>query len=111
MSCKDLYTKLREKKVFNLKFQKVNLSDFSEKLLLMINKTNIKQLTDPIIFDKENVQFYICSKININKNANLQKVYNEKKLIQKVDILTKKILKILKKDAIIDIKIQINEIS
>ena len=111
LSCKDLYTKLREKKVFNLKFQKVNLSDFSEKLLLMINKTNIKQLTDPIIFDKENVQFYICSKININKNANLQKVYNEKKLIQKVDILTKKILKILKKDAIIDIKIQINEIS
>ena len=77
----------------------------------MINKTNIKQLTDPIIFDKENVQFYICSKININKNANSQKVYNEKKLIQKVDILTKKILKILKKDAIIDIKIQINEIS
>ena len=111
LSCKDLYTKLREKKVFNLKFQKVNLSDFSEKLLLMINKTNIKQLTDPIIFDKENVQFYICSKININKNANSQKVYNEKKLIQKVDILTKKILKILKKDAIIDIKIQINEIS
>ena len=77
----------------------------------MINKTNIKQLTDPIIFDKENVQFYICSKININKNANLQKVYNEKKLIQKIDVLTKKILKILKKDAIIDIKIQINEIS
>ena len=111
LSCKDLYTKLSEKKVFNLKFQKVNLSDFSEKLLLMINKTNIKQLTDPIIFDKENVQFYICSKININKNANSQKVYNEKKLIQKVDVLTKKILKILKKDAIIDIKIQINEIS
>ena len=111
LSCKDLYTKLTEKKVFNLKFQKVNLSDFSEKLLLMINKTNIKQLTDPIIFDKENVQFYICSKININKNANSQKIYNEKKLIQKVDVLTKKILKILKKDAIIDIKIQINEIS
>ena len=44
----------------------------------MINKTNVKQLTDPIIFDKENVQFYICSKININKNANSQKVYNEK---------------------------------
>ncbi len=111
LSCKDLFTKLREKKIFNLKFQKVNLSDFSEKLLLMINKTKIKQLTDPIILDKENVQFYICNKININKNANSQKVYNEKKLIQKVDILTKKILKILKKDAIIDIKIQINEIS
>ena len=111
LSCKDLYTKLSEKKVFNLKFQKVNLSDFSEKLLLMINKTNIKQLTDPIIFDKENVQFYICSKINTNKNSNSQKVYNEKKLIQKIDVLTKKILKILKKDAIIDIKIQINEVS
>ena len=87
------------------------MTDFSEKLLLMINKTNIKQLTDPIIFDKEIVHFYICSKININKNSNSKKVYNEKKLIQKVDILTEKILKILKKDAIIDIKIQINEIS
>ena len=77
----------------------------------MINKTNIKQLTDPIFFDKDNVQFYLCSKINTNKNANSQKLYNEKQLIQKVDILTEKILKILKKDAIIDIKIQINEIS
>ena len=31
--------------------------------------------------------------------------------MQKVDLLTNKILKILKKDAIIDIKIKINEIN
>ena len=111
LSCKDFSTKLSKRKVYNSSLQKVNLTDFSEKLLLMIKKTNVKQITDPIFFGKENLQFYICSKININKKTNSQKVFNEKKLIQKVDILTKKILKILRKDAIIDIKIKINELS
>ena len=110
LSCKDFYKKLSEKKVYNLSFQKVNLTNFSEKLLLMIKKTNVKQITDSIFLNNENLQFYICSKININNKTNSEKLFNEK-LIQKVNILTKKILKILRKDAIIDIKIQINELS
>ncbi len=111
ISCKDFFTKLKENKAFNLSFQKINLTDFSEKLLLMINKTNVKQFTDTILFNKENVQFYICDKMNIYKKPISKKVYDEKKLMQKVDVLTKKILKILKKDAIIEIKIQINELN
>ncbi len=111
LSCKDFYKKLSEKKVYNLSLQKVNLTNFSEKLLLMIKKTNVKQITDPIFFNNENLQFYICSKININNKTNSERVFSEKKLIQKVNILTKKILKILRKDAIIDIKIQIHELS
>ena len=111
LSCKDIYTKLSELKIFNLSFQKVNLTDFSEKILLMIEKTNVKQFTDPIVFNKENIQFYICSKININKKTTSQKVYDEKRLMEKVNSLTNKILKILKKDAIIDIKIKINELN
>ena len=77
----------------------------------MIKKTNVRQFTDPIVFNKESIQFYICSKININKNTTSQKVYDEKKLMEKVNTLTNKILKILKKDAIIDIKIKINELN
>ena len=111
LSCEDIYTKLSELKVFNLDYQKVNLTNFSEKILLMINKTNVKQFTDPIIFNSENIQFYICSKENIVKKTKPQNVYDEKQLIQKVDILTNKILKILKKDAIIDIKIKVNELN
>ena len=111
LNCKTLYTKLSELKVFNLSFQKVNLTNFSEKLLLMIMKTDLKQLTDPIKFDKENIQFYICKKLPVNKKNTSPKVYDEKKLIQKVDILTDKILKILKKDVIIDYKININELN
>ena len=87
------------------------MTNFSEKILLLINKTNIKQFTDPIIFNKENIQFYICSKENINKKIQPQKMYDEKQLMQKVDVLTNKILKILKKDAIIDIKIKVNELN
>ena len=111
LSCKEIYTKLSKFKIFNLSFQKVNLTNFSEKILLMIEKTNVKQFTDPIVFNKENIQFYICSKININKKTTSQKVYDEKRLMEKVNILTNKILKILKKDAIIDIKIKINELN
>ena len=77
----------------------------------MIEKTNVRQFTDPINFNKENIQFYICSKININKKTTSQKVYDEKRLMEKVNSLTNKILKILKKDAIIDIKIKINELN
>ena len=111
LNCKDIYKKLNELNVFNLSFQKVNLTNFSEKILLMIKKTNVKNITDTIVFNKENIQFYICSKINIDKKIPAQNVYNEKKLMQKVNILTNKILKILKKDAIIDLKIKINEIN
>ena len=111
LSCEDFFKNLSKNKVFNLSFEKVNLTDFSEKLLLMIKKTNVKQITDPIFFNKQNVQFYICSKTKSIKKTNFKNAYNEKKLIQKVDTLTKKILKILKKDAIIDIKIKINELS
>ncbi len=111
LSCKDIYAKLSELKVFKLDYQKVNLTNFSEKILLMINKTNVKQFTNPIIFNSENIQFYICSKEKINKNTKPQNVYDEKKLMQKVDILTNKILKILKKDAIIDLKIEVNELN
>ncbi len=111
LSCEDIYTKLSELKVFKLVNQRVNLTNFSEKILLMINKTNIKQFTDPIIFNEENIQFYICNKENINKKTKSQKEYDEKRLMQKVNILTKKILKILKKDAIIDIKIKVNELN
>ncbi len=111
LSCKDIYTKLGELKIFNLSFQKVNLTNFSEKILLMVEKTNEKQFTDPIVFNKENIQFYICSKKNINKKIKSQNMYDEKLLIQKVDVLTNKILKILKKDAIIDIKIKVNELN
>ena len=110
LNCKDIYTKLSENKVFKLSFQKVNLTNFSEKILLMIKKTNVKKFTDPIIFNRENIQFYICSKIKINQKNPSQIVYEEKKLMQKVDILTNKILKILRKDAIIDLKMEINEI-
>ena len=87
------------------------MTDFSEKLLLMIKKTNVKQITDPIFFNKKNVQLYICNKTKSIKKTNFKKAYNEKKLIQKVDTLSKKIIKILKKKSIIDIKIQINELS
>ena len=77
----------------------------------MIKRTKVNQFTDPIKFNKENIQFYICSKVNINKNTLSQNTYDEKKLIKKVNALTNKILKILRKDAIIDIKIKINEIN
>ena len=79
--------------------------------MLLINKTNSKQFTDPIIFKTENIQFYICSKKNINKRIKSQNIYDEKLLMQKVDVLTNKILKILKKDSIIDVKIKVNELN
>ena len=111
LSCKDIYTKLNELKVFKLDYQKENLTNFSEKILLLINKTNVKQFTDPIVFNTENIQFYICNKDNINKKIQSQNIYDEKLLMQKVDVLTNKILKILKKDAIIDVKIKVNELN
>ena len=111
LSCEDTYSKLKELKVFDLSFQKVNLTNFSEKILLMIKKTNVGRFTDPIIFNKEKIRFYICSKNDINKKDPSNNLYDEKKLMQKVNILTDKILKILKKDAIIDLKININEIN
>jgi len=111
LSCKDFHAKLNELKVFNLNYQKENLTNFSEKILLMINKTNVKKFTDPIIFNTENIQFYICNKDNINKNIQHKNEYDEGLLMQKVDILTNKILKILKKDAIIDVKIKVNELN
>ena len=111
LNCEDILKKLSKLKVFKLNYQKENLTNFSEKILLLINKTNIKQFTDPIIFKTENIQFYICSKEDINKKIQSQNMYDEKLLMQKVDILTNKILKILKKDAIIDIKIKINELN
>ena len=77
----------------------------------MIEKTNVKEFTDPINFNKENIQFYICNKININKKTASSKINDEKKIMEKVNILTNKILKILKKDAIIDIKTKINELN
>lgn len=109
LNCKEIYTKLSKVKGFNSIFQKVNLTNFSEKILLMIKKTNVKQFTNPIVFNKKSVQFYICSKTN-NKSSPKNE-YDEKKLMQKVNLLTHKILKILKKDAIIDIKIKINELN
>ena len=50
-------------------------------------------------------------KLILKKKISSQNTYNEKKLMQKVAILTNKILKILKKDAIIDLKIETNEIN
>ncbi len=111
LSCKDFYTKLNELKVFNLNYQKENLTNFSEKILSMINKTNVKKFTDPIIFNTENIQFYICNKDKINKKIQSKNTYDENLLMQKVDILTNKILKILKKDSIIEIKIKVNELN
>jgi len=111
LSCKEIYTKLSELNIFNLNYKKENLTNFSEKILLIINKTNIKQFTDPVIFNKENIQFYICSKDNINRKTQPQDTYDEKLLMKKVNVLTNKILKILKKDAIIDIKIKVNELN
>merc|ERR1711991_34318 len=40
LSCKDFYSKLNELKIFDLNYQKENLTNFSEKVLLLINKTN-----------------------------------------------------------------------
>ena len=111
LSCKDFYKKLNELKVLNLNYQKENLTNFSEKILLLINKTNVKKFTDPIILNTENIQFYICNKDNINKEIQSKDIYDEKLLMQKVDILTNKILKILKKDVIIDVKIKVNELN
>ena len=111
LSCKDFFKKLNELKVFNLNYQKENLTNFSEKILLMINKTNVKKFTDPIIFNTENIRFYICNKDKINKKIQSKRTYDEELLMQKVDVLTNKILKILKKDAIIDIKIKVNELN
>ena len=110
-SCKDVYTKLEELKVYNLRQQKVQLTNFSEKILLMIKKTNVKQFTDPIVLNKETFQFYICSKVNINKKTPSNNEYDEKLLMEKVNVLTNKILKILKKDAIIDVKMKVNELN
>ncbi len=111
LSCKDIYTKLGKLEIFKLDYQKENLTNFSEKILLLINKTNVKQFTTPIVLNTENIQFYICSKENINKKIKSKNIYDEKLLMQKVDVLTNKILKILKKDAIIDIKIKVNELN
>ena len=77
----------------------------------MINKTNVKKFTDPIIFNTEKIQYFICNKDKINKGIQSKKTYDEKLLMQKVDVLTNKILKILKKDAIIDVKIKVNELN
>ena len=46
-----------------------------------------------------------------DKKIQPQNMYDEKLLMQKVNVLTNKILKILKKDAIIDIKIKVNELN
>ena len=86
------------------------MTNFSEKILLLINKTNVNQFTDPIVFNTENIQFYICDKENIIKKIKSQNIYDEKLLMQKVEVLTNKILKILKEDAIIDVKIKVNEL-
>ena len=110
LSCEDIYSKLSELKVFKLDYQKENLTNFSERILLLINKTNVNQFTDPIVFNTENIQFYICNKENINKKIKSQNIYDEQLLMQKVEVLTNKILKILKKDAIIDVKIKVNEL-
>ena len=62
-------------------------------------------------YDSNIIIDIICNKVNINQKNPAQNVYDEKKLMQKVNILTNKILKILKKDAIIDLKLKINEIN
>ena len=111
LSCKDVYAELYKKNILNIISQKINLTNFSEKILLMIQKSNVKQFTDPILFKDQSVQFYICDKIIKRKKTTSENVYDEKKLTEKVNILTNKILKILKKDAIIDIKIKINELN
>ena len=77
---------------------------------VIYQKTNVKQFTDPILFKDQSVQFYICDKIIKRKKTTSENVYDEKKLTEKVNILTNKILKILKKDAIIDVKIKVNEL-
>ena len=46
-----------------------------------------------------------------HKKIKSQNIYEEKLLMQKVGVLTNKILKILKKDAIIDVKIKVNELN
>ena len=96
--------------MYNLSYQKENLTNFSEKILLMIKNTNVKQFTDPIIFNKESIKFYICNKTIINQRMSSQNIYDEKLLMEKIEILTSKILKILKKDTIINIKTKINEL-
>ena len=48
--------------------------------------------------------------ISNNKKIKSQNIYDEQLLMQKVEVLTNKILKILKKDAIIDVKIKVNEL-
>ena len=110
LNCKDFYTKLKGLNVYSLSYQKENLTNFSEKILLMIENTNVKQFTDPIIFNKESIKFYICNKTNINQRMSSQNIYDEKLLMTKIEILTNKILKILKKDTIINIKTKINEL-
>ena len=54
--------------------------------------------------------FYICKKRPTEKTNSDRNQY-DKQVMKKVNVLTKKILKILKKDAIIDIKININELT
>ena len=76
----------------------------------MILNTNVKEFTDDLILNKESIMFYICKKSLTEKPNSDGKQY-DKQVMKKVNVLTKKILKILKKDAIIDIKININELT
>ena len=109
-SCKDIYSRLNKIKTIKVDFQKINLTNFSEKILTMILNTNVKEFTDDLILNKESIMFYICEKSLTDKPNSDGKQY-DKQVMKKVNVLTKKILKILKKDAIIDIKININELT
>ena len=88
---------------------KAKLTDFSERILNQIFVTKEKNFTNPINFNNNTLVFYVCDKIIQNKIPKKVKL-DEKRLNKKVVLLTEKIVKILKKDAVINIKMKIDDI-
>ncbi len=109
LSCKDIYFKLGKLNKIKTSYNKINLMDLSEKILNIIQNTDVKKFTKPLILNQESILFYICDKTQLQKKQPDRVLY-EKKILEKVNTLTRKIIKMLKKDAIIVIKIKINEL-
>lgn len=108
-NCKVLEKNTKNDNKIKTNYVKAELTNFSEKIINKIQNTKINDITKPITFNNETMVFYVCNKINQSKITKKIKL-DEKKLNKKVTLLTQKIVKILKKDAIIDIKMKINDI-
>ena len=109
LECSEIEKQLKMNTDVKTYYIKAKLTDFSERILNQIYITKEKNFTNPINFNNNTLVFYVCDKIIQNKIPKKVKL-DEKRLNKKVVLLTEKIVKILKKDAVINIKMKIDDI-